>query len=55
MAQVLPFLKEAPIPDPAETDLKGEVIRSRPGKPNQRKGQNEKFMDVAHFCLCVCV
>ena len=24
-------------------------IRSRPGKPNQRKGQNEKFMNFAHF------
>ena len=25
-------------------------IRSRPGKPNQRKVQNEKFMNFAHFC-----
>ena len=25
-------------------------IRSRPGKPNQRKDQNEKFMNFAHFC-----
>ena len=25
-------------------------IRSRPGKPNQRKGRNEKFMNFAHFC-----
>ena len=25
------------------------IIRSRPGKPNQRKGQNEKFMNFAHF------
>ena len=25
------------------------LIRSRPGKPNQRKGQNEKFMNFAHF------
>ena len=25
-------------------------IRSRPGKPNQRKGQNEKFMNFAHSC-----
>ena len=25
-------------------------IRSRPGKPNQRKCQNEKFMNFAHFC-----
>ena len=24
-------------------------FRSRPGKPNQRKGQNEKFMNFAHF------
>ena len=25
-------------------------LRSRPGKPNQRKGQNKKFMNFAHFC-----
>ena len=25
------------------------LIRSRPGKPNQRKGQNVKFMNFAHF------
>ena len=25
------------------------IFRSRPGKPNQRKGQNEKFMNFAHF------
>ena len=24
---------------------------SRPGKANQRKGQNEKFMNFAHFCV----
>ena len=24
-------------------------FRSRPGKPNQRKGQNEKFTNFAHF------
>ena len=29
---------------------KNALIRSRPGKPNQRKGQNEKFMNFAHFC-----
>ena len=29
-------------------------IRSRPGKPNQRKGQNEKFMNFAHFCEFWC-
>ena len=29
-------------------------IRSRPGKPNQRKGQNQKFMNFAHFCECWC-
>ena len=28
--------------------------RSRPGKPNQRKGQNEKFMNFAHFCEFWC-
>ena len=25
-----------------------------PGKPNQRKGQNEKFMNFAHFCEFWC-
>ena len=30
-------------------------IRSRPGKPNQRKGQNEKFMNFAHFCEFWCL
>ena len=29
-------------------------IRSRPGKPYQRKGQNEKFMNFAHFCEFWC-
>ena len=37
-------------------------VRSRPGKPqesprqtkNQRKGQNEKFMNFAHFCEFWC-
>ena len=29
-------------------------IRSRPGKPNQRKGQNKKFMNFAHFCEFWC-
>ena len=29
-------------------------IRSRPGKPNQRKGHNEKFMNFAHFCEFWC-
>ena len=28
-----------------------QIIRSRPGKPNQRKGQKEKFMNFAHFCV----
>ena len=30
------------------------LFRSRPGKPNQRKGQNEKFMNFAHFCKFCC-
>ena len=30
-------------------------FRSRPGKPNQRKGQNEKFMNFAHFCEFWCL
>ena len=29
-------------------------IKSRPGKPNQRKGQNKKFMNFAHFCEFCC-
>ena len=29
-------------------------IRSRSGKPNQIKGQNEKFMNFAHFCEFWC-
>ena len=29
-------------------------LRSRPSKPNQRKGQNEKFMNFAHFCEFWC-
>ena len=33
----------------------GEKFRSRPGKPNQRKGQNEKFMNFAHFCEFWCL
>ena len=31
-----------------------EVFRSRPGKPNQKRGQNEKFMNFAHFCEFWC-
>ena len=27
------------------------TVRSSPGKPNQRKGQNEKFMNFAHFSV----
>ena len=30
------------------------IIRSRPGKPNQIKAQNEKFMNFAHFCEFWC-
>ena len=30
------------------------LIRSRPSKPNQRKGQNEKFMNFAYFCEFWC-
>ena len=29
-------------------------FRSRPGKPNQRKGQNEKLMNFGHFCEFWC-
>ena len=30
------------------------ILRSRPGKPNQRKGQNEEFMNFAHVCEFWC-
>ena len=29
-------------------------LSTRSGKPNQRKGQNEKFMNFAHFCEFWC-
>ena len=29
-------------------------VRSRPGRPNQRKGQNEKFRNFAHACEFWC-
>ena len=32
----------------------GPNFRSRPGKPNQRKGQTEKFMNFAHSCEFWC-
>ena len=32
----------------------GLLIRSRPGKPNQRRGQNEKFMNFAQSCEFWC-
>ena len=35
-------------------EVAGQKFRSRPGKPNQRKGQNEKFMNFAHFCEFWC-
>ena len=35
-------------------DLDGTSLRSRLGKPNQRKGQNEKLMNVALFCEFLC-
>ena len=31
-----------------------DFVLSRPGKPNQRKDQNEKFMNFAHFCEFWC-
>ena len=30
------------------------LFRSRPGKPNQKKAQNEKFINFAHFCEFWC-
>ena len=44
-----PSLEEPPEPKTGTVR-----IRSRPGKPNQRKGQNEKFMNFAHFCEFWC-
>ena len=36
---------------PMDIDRRKRVFfRSRPGKPNQRKGQNEEFMNFTHFC-----
>ena len=32
----------------------GDCFRSCPGKPNQKKGQNEKLMNFAHFCEFWC-
>ena len=32
-----------------ENEEEDKKFRSRPVKPNQRKGQNEKFMNFAHF------
>ena len=34
-------------------DSEDKDFRSRPGKPNQKKGQNEKFVNFAHFCQCL--
>ena len=31
-----------------------QCIRSRPGKPNQRKSPSKKFMNFAHFCEFWC-
>ena len=36
------------------SEAKNPPIRSRPGNPNQRKGQNEKFMNFGHFCEFWC-
>ena len=35
--------------------FRGCAVRSRPGKPNQRKGQNDKFMNFAHFFVWILV
>ena len=32
----------------------GSFFRSRPGKPNQKKGQSEKLMNFDHFCEFWC-
>ena len=34
--------------------LQGAEFRRRHGKPNQRMGQNEEFMNFAHFCEFWC-
>ena len=38
----------------ARCQILGSSFRSRPGKPNQREGQNEKFMNFALFCEFWC-
>ena len=44
-----------PVADLCMSIFSGEPkIRSRPSKPNQRKGQNEKFMNFALFCEFWC-
>ena len=35
-------------------DFGKSIFRSRPGKPNQKKAQNEKFMNFALFCEFWC-
>ena len=44
--EVGPLLKESSLQKTKGQQLK---VRSRPSKPNQRKGQNEKFMNFALF------
>ena len=34
--------------------LRQTSFKSRPGKPKERKGQNDKFMNFAHYCELWC-
>ena len=45
------LISEPRFSTPCDMLFSHATIRSPPGKPNQRKGQNEKFMDFAHFCV----
>ena len=52
-----PKIYTTEIPDNFSAEGPGQSfnsIRSRPGKPNQRKGQNKKFMNFAHYCEFWC-
>ena len=49
-------LQGLPTKHPTKVSTEGATsgLKSRPGKPNQRKGQNEKFMNFTHFCEFWC-
>ena len=52
---IIRSLGTTPISGKTLSEWKGRhSFGSRPGKPNERKGQNEKFMNFAHFCEFWC-